>query len=326
MDELIKAIIEYELDVPFKEFAPGQIIQSKQFNDDMKDIQDKINEVITKYNIVVSDYINHINNHENPHQVTAHQTGSYTIQEVDAYVDDLKAGNFDDGAIINRVLANNCIDTRNVVDGSITATKVENNFGSQLDISQNIDISNRYTKVETDEIIKLKVGDGTYSQDEIDEKLSQIQAGQIVTNSIGVEQLKSNVGELIDITQNKSILDQYTNEEINSLIAQGALPRDWGNITDNDVYKDNIAISSLPVVDVMTCDLAKVPISRVLDIDTKEVIDARGLCSSLAERLELINLGIDASVDYPSFFKRLDLLELTVDSIIQMFSEVINNE
>ena len=30
-----------DLDISFKEFMPGQVIQSTQFNDDMKDIEEK---------------------------------------------------------------------------------------------------------------------------------------------------------------------------------------------------------------------------------------------------------------------------------------------
>ena len=44
----IEPSIEKLLDIPFKEFMPGQIIQSSQFNDDMLDIEDKVNEIITK--------------------------------------------------------------------------------------------------------------------------------------------------------------------------------------------------------------------------------------------------------------------------------------
>lgn len=40
-----------------------------------KKIEDKINEVITKYNVVVDGYIKHISDTNNPHQVTALQTG-----------------------------------------------------------------------------------------------------------------------------------------------------------------------------------------------------------------------------------------------------------
>ena len=35
-----------DLDISFKEFMPGQIIQSAQFNDDMRDIEEKVNEML----------------------------------------------------------------------------------------------------------------------------------------------------------------------------------------------------------------------------------------------------------------------------------------
>lgn len=306
MDETLQALIEYNLDIPFKEFTAGQVIQSKQFNDDMKDIEDKINEIITKYNLVVNSYKAHIVNYENPHQVTASQTGAYTIAEVDDYVDDLKSGNFNDGVIVNRVLHDDCVEARNILNGSITTVKVDENFGSQLDISSNIDITNRYTKGETDEIIKSKVGDGTYTKEEIDHKLSQVQAGQIVDYTIGVNQLKTDVGELVDISLNPSITNRYTKEEVNTLIAQNGLPRDWGSITEDDPYQDDTIIGTLPVADVMTCDMFTSPISKVLDIDIAEVVEARNTYTSLPARLNLI--------------------ESSLDAIIQMFSEVTTNE
>ena len=87
------------LDVPFKEFMPGQIIQSGQFNDDMKDIEDKVNEIIGEQNTLVDEVNAHTDNFENPHQVTAHQTGTYTSQEIDEFVEDIKTGNLHENAI-----------------------------------------------------------------------------------------------------------------------------------------------------------------------------------------------------------------------------------
>lgn len=306
MDESIEVVVQEGLDVPFKEFTAGQVIQSKQFNDDMHDIEDKINEIILKYNIVVNSYKEHIINYLNPHQVTAHQTGAYTVAEVDGYVDDLQAGGFNDNAIVNRVLSDNCVETRNIKDGGITATKVELNFGNQLDISGNIDITSRYTKDETNEIIKSKVGDGTYSKVQIDEKLSQVQAGQIVDNSIGINQLKAEIGKLIDITQNPSILERYTKSEVNELIVKNGLPRDWGSITEKDENEILAEYGAIPVADVMTCDEFRASISTILDIDVAEVVESRSTYSTLPVRLNLI--------------------ESTLDAIIQMFSEVTINE
>lgn len=305
MYDLTNVSVDNNIDIPFKEFTAGQVIQSKQFNDDMKDIEDKINEIIVKYNFVLNNYKAHIVNYENPHQVTAHQAGAYTIQEVDSYIDYLKKGNFEDGVIVNRVLADNCIETRNIKDGNITISKVEENFGNQLNISSNIDVVNRYTKLETDELVKSKVGDGAYSKIEIDEKLRQIQVGELVDKAITASKLKDDVGQLIDISINASIVDRYTKLEVNQLIEENGLPRDWGSITEDDVNKDTIVYGQIPVANVMTCGEFKSAISSVLDIDVAEVLEGRGIYASLPARLNLIESNLDA--------------------IIQMFSEVTIN-
>lgn len=324
-EENVVLVVENKLDIPFKEFTAGQVIQSKQFNDDMKDIEDKVNEVIAKHNSVTQGYMSHISNVENPHKVTAHQTGAYTVEEVDAYIDDLRAGNFNDGAITNRVLHDDCVESRNIKNGSVTVTKVEENFGNQLDISQNIDIINRYTKLETDEIIKSKVGNGTYSKEEINEKLSQIQAGQIVDYTIGVDKLKTDVGELIDITNNPSITNRYTKEEVNTLITENGLPRDWGSISGDDDYVDTFALGSLPVADVMVCGEFKASVSKILDIDIAEVLEARGDYENLSSRLNAIESSIGSDGD-SSLAQRVSVVESTTNSIIEMFNSIVGVE
>ena len=55
-----------DLDISFKEFMPGQIIQSAQFNDDMRDIEEKVNEVIGQHNEVANTVVDHLNNKNNP--------------------------------------------------------------------------------------------------------------------------------------------------------------------------------------------------------------------------------------------------------------------
>ena len=70
-------IINKHLDIPFKEFMPGQIIQSSQFNDDMLDIEDKVNEIITKHNGVDIRLSEHQRNLLNPHCVTDTQINAY---------------------------------------------------------------------------------------------------------------------------------------------------------------------------------------------------------------------------------------------------------
>lgn len=306
MDELLEQyLVEHNLDIPFKNFTPGQVVQSKEFNDDMGDIEEKLNEVISKYNLVVNSYKNHTNNYENPHKITAHQVGANTIQEVSDYVDDLKSGNLNDNSITNRVLADECVDTRNIKNGSITPIKFEENFGMQLDISNNIDIVSRYTKTEVDGLIDSRVGDGVYSKEEVDNRFNQVQAGQIVEKSIDVTQLKDNIGRLINLSSNPSIIDRYTKIETENLIASNGIPSDFGSIsesTDRVHYKTN---GSIPIVDVMTCGEFITAFASGLDIDIAEVIDSRN--------------------GYISLGARLDTIETTLDNILNMFSEVSIN-
>lgn len=285
---LDECIIYNVLDIPFKEFTAGQIIQSKQFNDDMIEIEEKINEIIQKYSLFRNHYTNHAGNMENPHNVTAKQVGTYTEQEIDSYVDDLKDGNFNNGVITNEVLADGCIESRNFLDGSITASKVDESFGTHIDISNNIEITDRYTKSETDELVRSKVGDGTYTKEELDDKFQQVQAGQIVDKSIGANQLKDDVGKNLNLSSNPSILDKYTKVEVDELIRRNGMPRDWGSITDvaDDITKS--LVGELPVAGVMTCGEFKIASSPVLNVDIKEVVDSRGLYASLKERIESI--------------------------------------
>ena len=161
----IEPSIEKLLDIPFKEFMPGQIIQSSQFNDDMLDIEDKVNELITKHNLNVNVVCDHLNDKENPHEVNPHQIGTYESAEIDGLILDIKNGNLNDEAIINRVLADGCVDNRVLQDGSVTVSKVDIDLGSQLDLENNISIVSRYTKDETDAIIQEKVGDGISQQE-----------------------------------------------------------------------------------------------------------------------------------------------------------------
>ena len=73
------------LDIPFKEFMPGQVIQSVQFNDDMRDIEDTVNELVNEHNIVSTELSEHVDILNNPHQVDAHQTGTYNVPEIDEF-------------------------------------------------------------------------------------------------------------------------------------------------------------------------------------------------------------------------------------------------
>lgn len=307
MEELLKQhTIEYNLELPFKNFIAGQVIQSKEFNDDMKDIEEKMNEIITKYNLIVGSYYSHMTNYENPHKTTAYQVGSHTMQEVDDYIEDLKNGNLYDNAVTNRILANSCIETRNIKDKSVTIPKLEEGFATKLDISQNPNIKNKYTKTETDALIYKKVGEGAYSKDEIDTRLNQIQAGQIIDKSIDINQIKDNVGRLINLSSNPSLIDRYTKVEVDALISNNLINNDFGSITEG-IDKPGISTrGALPITNYMTCNEFISPLTTLLDVDVKEVIESRGVYFKLGDRLNKI--------------------ESTLDSILLMFSEVTTNE
>ena len=283
------------LDIPFKEFMPGQVIQSVQFNDDMRDIEDTVNELVNEHNIVSTELSEHVDNLNNPHQVDAHQTGTYNATEIDEFFQDIKGGNLHDNAITNRVLDDECIDTRNYMDNSITVSKLDLSVGNQIDISQNISIADRYTKDETDLLIQEKVGDGTYDKATIDEKLEQIQAGQILDKSISIHQLKDDVGRRLDISNNPDIINKYTREEVDLLIRNNALPRDWGSILEGD---DDTPVAiptreiTLPVANHMQVDTFTVSESSILDVDIQENVDARGEYNTIGERLNNVDSQI----------------------------------
>ena len=290
------------LDIPFKEFMPGQVIQSVQFNDDMRDIEDTVNELVNEHNIVSTELSEHVDNLDNPHQVDAHQTGTYNATEIDEFFQDVRGGNLDDNAITNRVLDDECVDTRNYMDNSITASKLDISVGNQIDISQNISIADKYTKDETDELIRSKVGEGTYSREELDVKFEQVQAGQIVENSIGVEKLKNNVGTMLDISNNASITNKYTKAEVNALILKNGLPKDWGDLSPIVEDDGNIPdipengafnLSSLPICDIMVAGDFKATVDDILDLKIKEVVESRGGMPSLNDRISSISEKAD---------------------------------
>lgn len=278
-------IINKPLDIPFKEFMPGQIIQSVQFNDDMKDIEDKVNEIVDKHNLGINKLHDHLDDLNNPHNVTPHQIGTYTNEEIDEFVDDIKNGNLFDKSISNRVLDDECVDTRVIQDGSVTVSKVDPELGSQLNLENNISITSRYTKEETDTIIRERVGDGTYSREEIDSKFEEYQAGTIVDGTISVDKLKYDVGTKLDISANPSITDRYTKAEVNNLIQKNGLPKDWGGLGEVEEVTPITDYGYLPIADVMTADEFIAPLTTVLDIDVKENVDARGEYSSVGDRL-----------------------------------------
>ena len=280
-----------DLDISFKEFMPGQVIQSTQFNDDMKDIEEKVNEVIGQHNGVASTVVDHLNNKNNPHEVTAQQVGTYTVDEIDGLIEEVKDGHLYDNAITNRVLGDGCVDNRTLKDKTITAVKVEDGFGNQIDISDNIEITDRYTKSEVDELVRSKVGEGAYTKEEIDEKFQEFQAGQIIDKTISADKVTSDFGDNIDISNNTSITNRYTKGEVDMLIAMNGLPRDWGSISDEPADVEN-RIGSLPVAGHMVAGQFTTPATSVLDVEIKEVVEARGNYASLKKRLDYLESKI----------------------------------
>lgn len=300
--------INYSFVVPFKNFMPGTIIESKQFNDDMLDVEVVINDIIQRYDANF-DYTNeHIDSRDNPHQVTYEQVGAYSTEQVDDLILDLKEGNLNDKAIANRVLADESVDTRVIADKSITPIKVTDSFGAMLDISGNIDIANRYTKEEVIQLLTDRVGEGTYTREQIDQFLRDIQAGQIVLNSITVDKLHSTVGAQLPLSQNPAIMNRYTKAEVNDLIRRGGVARDWGSIMDDSDDNPTIpepTVMSLPVANHMVAGTFVTPSSPILNIEVKEVVDSRG--------------------EYEKLPNRIETLENAISNIINMFNEVNNN-
>ena len=362
---------------------PGQVIQSAQFNDDMKDIEEKVNEVIGQHNGVANTVVDHLNNKNNPHEVTAHQVGTYTTTEIDGFVEDIKHGHLYDRSITNSVLADWSVDNRTIKDRTITASKVDDVFGSQIDISENIEITGRYTKNEVDELVRSKVGEGAYTKEEIDQKFEEVQSGQIIDKTISADKVTSDFGDKVNISNNVSILNRYTKDEVDMLISMNGLPRDWGdlssesitleisniqnmiigvgkefyityitnmpiaehhvswdggstfydktadvvvnnginmfrhdnntsigtykmvikvvgtdgqtvtsNVFDVKIVSDTLAIGSLPVAGYMVAGQFTTPATSVLDVEIKEVVEARGNYASLKERLDYLESQI----------------------------------
>ena len=324
--------IEKLLDIPFKDFMPGQIIQSSQFNDDMLDIEDKVNEIVDKHNLNVNKLHEHLDDKENPHEVNPHQIGTYEDSEIDAFINDVKNGNLNDEAITNRVLADACVDNRVLIDGAVTLSKLDTNIGNQIDISNNMSIKERYTKFETDAIIQEKVGDGTYSKEQIDAKFEEYQAGTIVDGTIDVVKLKDSVGRKLDIEHNPSISNRYTKSEVNTLIAKNGLPKDWGNLSDevDDEIVTQNGLGSLPISDVMVCGEFKATETDVLNIKVQDVEFAKGEFNTLEERLDNVDVQLahkasDCLVgEYINVVKYSQINNITLDeAIIELEGEKI---
>lgn len=276
--------INYNLEIPFIGFSPGQYIKSEQFNDNFNEIQDKINEIIRKFNLSLT----HVEDYNNPHKVTAEQIGTYSGDDIDQYLYDIKMGGLYEGVIGNELLKENSVDSRILAPSAVTLENLDDSIGQQLDISKNTEITNRYTKEEIDE--KFGGADaGFYSKEQIDEKLSEIQVGTIVDNAIGVEKLKKDVGEKLDIHLNPEILSRYNMQEVNQLINTRGLPKDWGDLSD---LLEDYNMQDIPLTGFATVGIFKPAITAILDLAIKEVVDARGSFTSLSRKLADIELKI----------------------------------
>ena len=269
--------VMYNLEIPFIGFSPGQYIKAEQFNDNFNEIQDKINEIIKKFNASLS----HVEDYDNPHKVTAEQIGTYTQDDIDSFLYDIKMGELFEGVIGNELLKENSVDSRVLAPNAVNIDNIDESVGMQLDISKNTEITNRYTKEEIDK--KLGGEDASYySKEQIDEKLSDMQMGQIVDQAIGVEKLKKDVGEKLDIHLNPEITNRYNIQEVNQLVNTRGLPKDWGDLSD---LLDGYNMGDVPLTDFATVGVFKPALTVILDLAIKEVIDARGSFTSLSRKL-----------------------------------------
>lgn len=282
-------LISNNLDIPFKDFTAGQVIQSSQFNDDLNEIQDKVNEIIEKYNLNSISFQDHTSDSNNPHNVTSDQVGAYSIEDIDLFLDDIRNGHLNEKSLGNELFKDESVDTRVIKTKSIKMAQLDDNVGNELDISLNTEITNRYTKEEVDDLLSSKVGEGTYSKEEINDMFADVQAGQIVDSTIGVEKLKSDVGKLLNISENEEIINRYTVEEVNSLVDARGLPRDWGDLSS--LYTSN---GILPIANVMTAGEFIVNDDDLFDIVVKEVYDARSGYPTLLNRLTYMQNEINA--------------------------------
>ena len=121
--------VSYELQIPFKNFLPGTYIKTEQFNDDFNEIESKINEIILKFNLNV----NHAYDHDNPHNVTAEQVGSYTIEQVDKLFDGLFVDKLPDKCLDNRLFKDGSVDSRVLADKSVALKHLQQEVKNYID-------------------------------------------------------------------------------------------------------------------------------------------------------------------------------------------------
>ena len=121
--------ISYELQIPFKNFLPGTYIKAEQFNDNFREIEDKVNEII--YN---SDYnLGHIYDQNNPHNVTAEQVGAYSTKEIDRLFGGLFIDKIPDKSLDNRLFKDGSVDSRVLADKSVGLKHIQDEFKKYID-------------------------------------------------------------------------------------------------------------------------------------------------------------------------------------------------
>ena len=123
--------VSYELQVPFKNFLPGTYIKAEQFNDDFSEIESKINEIILKFN----SNVNHVYDHNNPHNVTAEQIGAYTREQVDKLFGGLFVDKIPDKSLGNELFKDGSVDSRVLAEKSVGLKHIKQDLKNYIDTS-----------------------------------------------------------------------------------------------------------------------------------------------------------------------------------------------
>ena len=123
--------VSYELQVPFKNFLPGTYIKAEQFNDDFSEIESKINEIILKFN----SNVNHVYDHNNPHNVTAEQIGAYTREQVDKLFGGLFVDKIPDKSLDNKLFEDGSVDSRVLAEKSVGLKHIKQDLKNYIDTS-----------------------------------------------------------------------------------------------------------------------------------------------------------------------------------------------
>ena len=123
--------IFYELQIPFKNFLPGTYIKAEQFNDDFSEIENKINEIILKFNSTV----NHVYDHNNPHNVTAEQIGTYTKEQVDKLFGGLFVNKIPDKSLSGKLFKDGSVDSRVLAEKSVGLIHIKEDLKNYIDTS-----------------------------------------------------------------------------------------------------------------------------------------------------------------------------------------------